>query len=87
MGKRFVRLIKKVGSYKNGVGAHSFRRALATMMQENGVEEFKAAAIIGHEVGTITYGVYAGSLSFADKNAIIQNISYNMTDAKPLRNP
>ena len=79
MGKRFVRLIKRVGSYKNGVGAHSFRRALATMMQENGVEEFKAASIIGHEVGTMTYGVYAGSLSFAEKDTIIQSISYRHT--------
>lgn len=76
MGKRFVRLIKKVGSYKTGVGAHSFRRALATMMQENGVEEPKAAAIIGHEIGTMTYGVYADSLSFAEKDTIIQSISY-----------
>lgn len=76
MGKRFVRLIKKVGSYKTGVGAHSFRRALATMMQENGVEEPKAAAIIGHEIGTMTYGVYADSLSFAEKDLIIQAISY-----------
>lgn len=79
MGKRFVRLIKKVGSYKTGVGAHSFRRALATMMQENGVEEPKAAAIIGHEIGTMTYGVYADSLSFAEKNTIIQGISYRRT--------
>lgn len=77
MGKRFGRLIKKVGSYKKGVGAHSFRRALATMMQENGVEEPKAAAIIGHEIGTMTYGVYADKLSFPEKDAIIQSISYS----------
>lgn len=81
MGKRFGRLIKSVGSYKTGVGAHSFRRALATMMQENGVEEPKAAAIIGHEIGTMTYGVYADSLSFAEKNAIIQSISYRQPNA------
>lgn len=81
MGKRFGRLIKSVGSYKTGVGAHSFRRALATMMLENGVEEPKAAAIIGHEIGTMTYGVYADSLSFAEKNAIIQSISYRQPNA------
>lgn len=81
VGKRFGRLIKSVGSYKTGVGAHSFRRALATMMQENGVEEPKAAAIIGHEIGTMTYGVYADSLSFAEKNAIIQSFSYRQPNA------
>tara|TARA_R110002110_G_scaffold299294_1_gene513532 strand:+ start:124 stop:1488 length:1365 start_codon:yes stop_codon:yes gene_type:complete len=88
MGKRFVRLIKKVGIYKSGVGAHSFRRSLATMMLENGVEEPKAAAIIGHEIGTMTYGIYAGGISFAEKNAIIQSISYDMGSASqsPRRN-
>ena len=78
MGKRFGRLIKRVGSYKKGVGVHSFRRALVTIMQENGVAEFKAASIVGHEIGTITYGLYAETLSFAEKDAIIQGISYRV---------
>ena len=58
------------------------------MMLENGVEEPKAAAIIGHEIGTMTYGIYAGGISFAEKNAIIQSISYDMGSASqsPRRN-
>ena len=46
------------------------------MLEQAGVAEGIAADIVGHEKQTITYGLYSGGTSMAQKMEAISNITY-----------
>jgi integrase len=77
IGHRFSRLKTKLGYPKTQV-FHSFRNTLAFMMRDAGVLENHAALIIGHDLDSMTYGVYGKDISFAKKVEIMESISYKM---------
>lgn len=56
--KRFGRLKSKLGFPPTKV-FHSVRKTVATMFQDAGCPEHIAADILGHEIQTMTYGVYS----------------------------
>lgn len=58
IGKRFSRLKKKLGFGSDKV-FHSTRKTFIDKLKENGTQEQYAADIVGHEIHTMTYGVYA----------------------------
>ena len=64
LGKRFGRL-KVAEGYGPAHVFHSIRKTLATLLQEVECPENIAANIVGHEIETMTYGVYAASTSTA----------------------
>lgn len=48
--------------FGKGYGFHSFRRTMIDMLHQDSVKESHAAKLVGHEIQTMTYGVYAGRL-------------------------
>lgn len=63
IGKRFGRLKKKCG-YGEDMVFHSFRKGVASQLENNGVPENITARLLGHEFYTMSYGVYSGGVSF-----------------------
>jgi integrase len=57
IGKRFGRLKTSLGYGKTQV-FHSVRRSFVGKFEANKVDEKLVADIVGHEIGTMTYGVY-----------------------------
>lgn len=47
-----------------------------TLFENAGVRENLAADIVGHDKPNITYGVYSGGHTFAQKNHAIELLSY-----------
>ena len=77
--KRSAALSKRFGRYRRAVGVHeredgrrhsrvdfhSWRRWFVTEARNAGADQAVVAAVVGHEVGNITYDVYAGGPSEA----------------------
>ncbi|WP_135076768.1 tyrosine-type recombinase/integrase [Terasakiella sp. SH-1] len=62
IGKRFGRLKTELGFDRRHV-FHSLRKTVISKFKHAGVNEDKAADIVGHDIPTMTYGLYAdGSL-------------------------
>jgi integrase len=55
---------------------HSLRETVSTKPEQAGVPEGIAADILGHEKQTITYGLYPGRISMAQKMEAISKFSY-----------
>ena len=77
IGHRFSRLKTKLGYPPNYV-FHSFRKTLTFMMRDAGVIENHAALIVGHDLESMTYGVYGTDISFAKKVEIMETVSYKI---------
>lgn len=43
---------------------HSFRKGVASRLENSGVPENITARLLGHEFYTMSYGVYSGGVSF-----------------------
>ena len=46
---------------------HSFRKTVVTLLEQTCISENLAADIVGHEKPKITYGLYSGGSSLAQK--------------------
>jgi integrase len=75
VGNRFGRL-KTAAGHGHSVVFHSIRKTVATMLQNAGVPEATAAAILGHEVPTMTFGSYSGGPSLALKAEAVAKLAY-----------
>ena len=76
IGKKFGRLKTKLG-FKKGVHVfHSIRNTVITKLEQADVSESVTADIVGHEKKTITYGLYSGGSSMAQKIEAIEKIKY-----------
>ena len=74
IGRRFLRLRDKF--YNHQYVLHSFRKTLATQMMTAGIPEAHAAQIIGHDIDTMTYGLYGEDIGFEAKVAAMEKCSY-----------
>lgn len=63
VGKRFGRLKTKCG-YGEDLVFHSFRKGVASQLENAGVPENITARLLEHEFYTMSYGVYSGGVSF-----------------------
>ena len=72
IGKKFGRLKAKLGFGKGKV-FHSIRNTVITKLEQADVSESVTADIVGHEKKTITYGLYSGGSSMAQKIEAIEN--------------
>jgi integrase len=75
IGKRFGRLKKKLG-YDNRYVFHSIRKTFASRLEEAGVPELLAARLLGHEVKTISYGLYSSGSTFPQLKEAINQVRY-----------
>lgn len=60
IGKRFGNLKTKCG-FDGTVVYHSLRKGVATQFQRLGVAENVAANLLGHDIPSMTYGLYSGN--------------------------
>lgn len=74
IGRRFLRLRDRY--YNHQYVLHSFRKTLATQMMTAGIPEAHAAQIIGHDIDTMTYGLYGEDIGFEAKVAAMEKCSY-----------
>jgi integrase len=63
IGKRFGRLKTKCG-YGSDYVFHSFRKGVATQLETTHVPENVTARLLGHDLNTMSYGLYSGGVSF-----------------------
>lgn len=75
IGKRFGRL-KKAEGFGEAHVFHSIRHTVATMLENAGVNEFTAAAILGHDRPGMTFGLYSGGPSLSVKRRAIRKLRY-----------
>lgn len=82
-GDRSNAIGKRVNNFLTGLGFtertqkfHSFRATLAKKFKEAQVKEEIAADIVGHELGTMTYGYYAGQVDIDVKIDAIEMLKY-----------
>lgn len=80
VGKRFGHLKTRMGHTKHTKVFHSLRKTVVTQLEQSGVPETVTAAIVGHEVGTMTYGLYSAGPSFEQKLGAIQTLEYPLID-------
>lgn len=77
VGKRFGRLKLGLGFGPQYV-FHSIRKTVATALENAVVPEGVAADILGHDKPNITFGLYSGGNSLANKQAAIQRLHYDV---------
>ena len=75
LSRRFGRLKSSLG-YGPELVFHSLRKTVTTKLEQAGVPEGIAADILGHEKQAITYGLYSGGTSMAQKMEAISKINY-----------
>jgi len=75
LSKRFARLKKELG-FGPELVFHSLRKTVTTKLERAGAMEGVAADIVGHKKQTMTYGLYSGGTSMAQKMEAISQITY-----------
>ncbi|GAD57113.1 putative integrase [Limimaricola cinnabarinus LL-001] len=75
IGKRFGRLKSRLG-FDHTYVFHSIRKTVATQFDAAGIPEAISARIIGHDIPTMTYGVYSGGAPFEKKQAALEVLAY-----------
>ena len=75
IGKRFSRLKSKLNFGADKV-FHSTRKTFIDKLKEHGTPEQFAADIVGHEIHTMTYGVYASGAPISTLFQYVDQISY-----------
>ncbi|MDB2334989.1 hypothetical protein N9V54_04270 [Planktomarina temperata] len=78
-GKRFGRIKNSLGFDKRYV-FHSIRKTVITLLEQAGVPESVTTDIAGHEKQTLTYGLYSGGSSLAQKAQAIRLLDYGIFD-------
>ena len=59
---------------------HSIRKTVITLLEQAGVPESVTADIAGHEKQTLTYGLYSGGSSLAQKADAIKLLDYELPE-------
>ena len=75
IGKRFGRLKSKTG-YGSDYVFHSFRKGVATQLETGRVPENVTARLLGHDLNTMSYGLYSGGVSFDLLSEAIEHLSW-----------
>lgn len=75
IGKRFGRLKARLG-FGTPYVFHSIRKTVATLLDAAQVPEAISARILGHEIPTMTYGLYSGGAPFDVKREALEKLSY-----------
>lgn len=75
VGKRFGHLKRKLGFGDRHV-FHSIRKTVTTQLRHAEVPEAVSADIVGHDIPTMTYGLYGKGEPLARKAEALEKISY-----------
>jgi len=80
IGKRFGRLKTRLG-FGTPYVFHSIRKTVATLLDTAQVPEAVSARILGHEIPTMTYGLYSGGAPFEVKREAFEKVVYRSGEA------
>ncbi len=80
--KRFGRMKDAMG-FSAGHVFHSIRKTVATLLEQADVKESISADILGHEKKTMTYGLYSGGSSMAQKRQAMALVVYGGALGEP----
>jgi len=81
-GDRSNAIGMRFGALKRGMGFgpqyvfHSCRKTVATLLQQAGVSEDVAAGIMGHDIPTMSYGLYSEGAALKQMAEAIERIDY-----------
>ncbi|MGR3463852.1 tyrosine-type recombinase/integrase [Limimaricola sp.] len=75
IGKRFGRLKTRLG-FDHTYVFHSIRKTVTTQLDSAGIPEAVSARIVGHDIPTMTYGVYSGGAPFEAKREALEVLAY-----------
>ncbi len=75
IGKKFGRLKGRCG-YGSTLVFQSLRKGVATQLEEAGIPENISARLIGHELKTMTYGLYSGGVTFETLQEAIEKLDW-----------
>jgi len=75
IGKRFGRLKSKCG-YGSDYVFHSFRKGVATQLETAHVPENVSARLLGHDLNTMSYGLYSGGVSLEVLSDAVENLKW-----------
>lgn len=75
IGKQFGRLKTEMG-YGPDYVFHSFRKGVATQLENVGVAENVTARLLGHDFQTMSYGLYSGGVNFSVLAKALGKISW-----------
>jgi integrase len=76
VSKRFGRAIRAFGFTDTALCFHTLRNSFAQKMERAGVRESTAKLIIGHERGSITYGLYSKGVDTEALQQAVAGVSY-----------
>jgi len=82
-GERSAGIGKKFGRLKTGLGYgrghvfHSLRKSFIDKLDQAGTPEKQAADIVGHEINTMTYGLYASATPVAQLFQWVDKVRYH----------
>ena len=79
VGKRFGRVIRKLGITDPALDFHALRGTVITQLEGAGVPESTIQLIVGHKRQGMTFGVYSGGVSDEVKRAALSHVSYGKT--------
>lgn len=82
----FTKYRKRVGITGKDKVFHSFRHTVSNIFKQNEIPEVIAAAVIGHDHDTMTYGNYGDKYSASKLQKIVELIDYKI-DFTPLLDP
>ncbi|GGC16694.1 hypothetical protein GCM10011363_36460 [Marivita lacus] len=75
VGKRFGRLKRDLGFGPDYV-FHSIRKTVTTQFDAAGIPESISARVLGHDIPTMTYGLYSGGAPFQSKLEAVTKLDY-----------
>ena len=78
IGKRFGRL-KTACGYGPDFVFHSLRKGVATQLETALVPENHVARLLGHDLKTMSYGLYSGGVSFAVLDEAISHLDWQQS--------
>ena len=81
LSKRFGRLKTELG-YDGRYVFHSIRKTVVTLLEQAEVPEGITADIVGHEKNTMTYGLYSGGTSLAQKREALRSLDYGLGEVR-----
>lgn len=76
MSKAFGRYRDKM-KLSRATDFHSFRRTVATLMENLGLDQMKQARHMGHKLGTLAFDIYSGGSSVKTKIEVAKKIRYS----------
>jgi integrase len=91
--KRFATFRRKLGvddmlgqggtRRRSRVNFHSFRRWFSTKCEQAGIPEHLTARVLGHEIASISYGVYSGGASVEQLRGVVEAVKLPHREPSP----